>query len=146
MVTAAEAQRLVADCLTPIRAGYQIAPSDNGCFLVTPFFRPDGEGIELELTSLPDGRIHIADMGDTLAYLYVNGMTLNEKLLATARDISKARGATLMKNELSVDVKPESIGAGIHIIVQASLGVTNLIQKWRQPSKPSTASQSVQSA
>ena len=107
----------------------------RGWFLTTPFVRPDGEGIEIELQVLPDGDISITDMGDTLGYLYVNGMTLSRTLIATVRQIAKPHGVSLQRNQLSLQVDQDSIGIGLHDLIQATLRITDLIQKRRPTSR-----------
>ena len=79
----------IADYLAYVKGEFEATGSDSGCFLATPFVRPDGEGIEVEIEVLSDGRICISDMGDTFGYLYVNGMTLSRNLIKTAQGISK---------------------------------------------------------
>ena len=49
-------------------------PSKNGCCLVTPFIRPEGEAIGSEIVSLSGGNFRLSDMGDTMGYRYVNGL------------------------------------------------------------------------
>ncbi len=126
---------MVADYIDILKDDFHVAPSDSGCMLATPFIRPDGEGIEIELEALPDGRVRIGDMGDTLGYLYVNGMTLSRNLIADARRISKPYDVSLTNNELSVTVEPESLGRGVHGLIQAIISVTDLIQKRRPTSR-----------
>ena len=121
----------IADYLAYVKSGFDATPSDKGCFLATPFVRPDGEGVEIEIEVLPDGYISISDMGDTFGYLYVNGMTLSQNLIKTAQGISKTHGVTVQRNLLSVEVDADSIGEGIHSLSQAILGVTDLVQKRR---------------
>ena len=71
-------EEVIGAYLTGLQGDFECSHSAEGWFLTTPFVRPDGEGIEIELQPLPDGDINIADMGDTLGYLYVNGMTLSQ--------------------------------------------------------------------
>ena len=126
---------IVAEYIDILKDEFQVAPSDNGCLLATPFIRPDGEGIEIELEALSDGRVRIGDMGDTLGYLYVNGMILSRNLIADARRISKPHDVSLTNNELSVTVEPESLGRGMHGLIQATISVTDLIEKRRSTSR-----------
>ena len=50
---------LCADVISRYMEGlsvdFEATSSDDGCFLLTPFNRPDGEGIELEVEVLPSG-------------------------------------------------------------------------------------------
>ena len=104
------------------------------CGRLVPFHaicQADGEGVEIELQALPNGHISMSDMGDTLGYLYVNGLTLSQTLIANARQIAKPHGVLLQRNQLNVEIAPDSIGAGVHSLIQTILAVTDLVQKRR---------------
>lgn len=120
--------------LADLRMGFEVSESKDGCFLSTPYTRPDGEGFEFEMRTLPDGRICMSDMGDTIGYLFVNGLTLNSALLASARQIAKTHGVSLQQNELNVEGDVDSIGEGVQGLIQAALSVSNLIHKRRTKS------------
>ena len=108
--------------------GIKVIPSDSGCFVVTPFTKPDGEGIELELETLPNGNILINDMGDTLGYLFVNGLTLSKSVMDKASFISKCHGVFIESEILSIETKPEDAGKALHELIQTAIAVTDLIQ------------------
>ena len=119
---------VISKYIEQLYADFKVASSDKGCFLLTPFDRPDGEGIELELEILPDGHILISDMGDTLGYLYVNGLTLSRTMLDRAKRISNSYGVSLEGETLYIEVKPEIAGKYLHQLIQSILSVTDLIQ------------------
>ena len=121
----------VSSYLMQLRNDFDTTPTESGCLLSTPFVRPDGEGIEIEMSVSSDGQICLTDMGDTLGYLYVNGLTLSRKLLADARGIAKNHGVSLLRNELSTGVNINAIGPVLHEFIQAILSVTSLIHKRR---------------
>lgn len=106
-------------------------PLDEGYIVSIPFERPDGEYIGLEINSLPGGNIRITDMGDTLGYLFVNGLTLSDKMIDRAKHISKRYGVSLEDGPLAIESEPEAIGEAFHRIVQATIAVTDLIQMRR---------------
>ena len=110
-------------------------PLDEGYVVSIPFERPDGEYIGLEINSLPGGNIRITDMGDTLGYLFVNGLTLSDNMIDRAKHISKRYGVSLEDGPLAIEAEPESIGEAFHQIVQATIAVTDLIQM-RRSTKP----------
>ena len=114
---------------------FNAVPSDNGFFLLTPFYRPDGEGIELEIETLPGGHMRLTDMGDTMGYLFINGLTMNRAKLERARSICRPYGVLLEHNVLSVDSEPELAGEALHGLIQAALAVTDLIHTDR-PASP----------
>ena len=110
---------------------FKAIPSDSGCFLLTPFDRPDGEGIELEIETLPSGHILISDMGDSLGYLYINGLTLSQTVLAKIKCIAMSYGVSLEASTLNIETESESAGQALHQIIQSVLSVTDLIQTRR---------------
>ena len=121
--------------LAELQTDFDCSQSADGWFLTTPFVRPDGEGIEIELQVLPDGNISITDMGDTLGYLYVNGITLSRTLIASVRQMAKPYRVALHRNQLSLQVDQDSVGEGVHDLIQATLRITDLIQKRRPTSR-----------
>ena len=122
---------MVSSYLTQLSADFEIFPSDGGCYVATPFTRPDGEVIELEIAILPGGQTRLADMGDTLGYLYANGLTLTRGVLDKARDIAGSYGVSIERNTLVMDVTAEAAGQAMHRMIQATLAVAHLIQDRR---------------
>ena len=120
--------------LEKLAAEFKSTPSDDGCLVLTPFHRPDGEGVELEIEALPDGKILIHDMGDTLSYLFVNGLTLSRPMIDRAERISMAYGVSIESSTLVIEADPDSAGDALHELVQAVLEVTSLIQRRRPTS------------
>ena len=133
-MTMPSCEEVIGNYLAELKVDFECSPSANGWFLSTPFVKPDGEGIEIELQALPNGRISMTDMGDTLGYLYVNGLTLSQTVIANARQIAKPHGVLLQRGQLNVQVVPASIGAGVQSMIQTILAVTDLIQKRRPTS------------
>ena len=127
-MTSVDARReLVPKYLKRLSDDFEILHSDDGCFVVTPFIRPDGEAIELEVESLPNGDVRISDMGYTLGYLFVNGLTLNKSMIDRAKFISKGYGVSLDDDAFSVVASPESAGDALHRLLQAVISATDLI-------------------
>lgn len=108
--------------ITPLRSGH------SGCYVITPFARPDGEAIELELTLLPNSQIRLSDMGDTLAYLYVNGLTLTRSVRDKIRRIARRYRLNLRQNALVIESENAIEGEAVHRLMQATLEATALIQ------------------
>ena len=119
---------VVSKYLARLSEDFEVSPSDEGCYVVTPFTRPDGEGIEFEITVLPSGRTRLGDMGDSLGYLYVNGLTLTRGVLDRARNIARGYGVSFERNALVVESNTEAVGADAHRLIQATLAVTSLVQ------------------
>ena len=110
---------------------FQDAPED-ACSITTPFRRLDGETIEVEAQVQSNGRIRLSDMGLSLAYLYVNGLTVTRRVLDEAKKLGLGFGTSLQNYELIVEPEQASdLGQACHDLIQASLAVTCLIQKRR---------------
>lgn len=123
--------RLASAYLQQLSHEFETSESGSGCYVLTPFSRPDGETIELQLVAPKDNQVVVNDMGDSLGYLYVNGLTLSNAVLDRARRISMRFGVTFDRNVLAVHVEEQSIGDAVHRLIQATLEVTSLIQKRR---------------
>ena len=134
-MTLIRCEEVIGAYLDGLQTDFECAQSADGWYLTTPFVRPDGEGIEIEIQVLPDGNISINDMGDTLGYLYVNGMTLSRNLIASVRQMAKPHGVVLQRNQLILQVDQDSLGTGVHDLIQATLRVTDLVQKRRPTSR-----------
>lgn len=124
--------------LERLSSDFKVTPSDNGCFLLTPFSRPDGESIELELETLPEGSIRLSDMGDTTGYLFVNGLTMSKAMTDRAKFISRCYGVSFDGYTLAIETQPDSAGDALHELIQAVLAVTDLIQM-RRSTRPRIA-------
>ena len=122
---------VISKYLSQLSGDFSVAPSDRGCYIATPFTRPDGEIIEFELTDLPSGPARLGDMGETLGYLYVNGLTLTRGVLDKARNIARGYGISFERNALVVEGNSEITGEDLHRLLQATLAVTALVQSRR---------------
>ncbi len=125
---------VVSRYIQRLQADFEATKSDNGCYLLTPFERPDGEGIELKLESLPNGNIRISDMGDTISYLFVNGLPLGKPVMDKVKYIAAKHGVSFEHSAIKAEIPPESAGDALHELIQAVLAATDLIQTRR--SKP----------
>ena len=125
----------IAAYLATLNDEFQVALDGEDCVLATPFVRPDGEGIEVELITRQDGIANLSDMGNTLSYLYVNGLTLNRSLMGQAKSIARSHGVQIQRNALIISIGQESVGQSIHGLIQAALEVSSLIHKRRPTSR-----------
>lgn len=104
------------------------------CTVVTPFTRPDGEAIEIEVGTQPDGTLRLSDSGDSIAFLYVNGLTLSQNMIENARRLCRRHQVELSRYELAVQTDPLDSGEKLHGLIQAILRVSEMIQR-RRPSE-----------
>jgi len=132
MSTVGQCEQLITSYLQHMEHNLKGTPTDDGCVVLTPFIRPDGEAIELAVVMQSDGRFRLTDMGDTLGYLYVNGLTLSRAVLENVRKACRRFDTSLEGATLAVPLEEQLvIGEGLHRLVQTVLEVTALIQKRR---------------
>ena len=130
-----ECSDAIARYLATLNDEFQIVGGGEECVMATPFVRPDGEGIEVELTIRQDGTAQLSDMGSTISYLYVNGLTLSRSLMDQAKSVARSHGVQVQRNALSISIGQESVGQSIHGLIQAALEVSSLIHKRRPTSR-----------
>lgn len=118
---------VIEEYLAQLSNNFEVVQSPNGCHLLTPFIRPDGEAIGLELTFLPNGNFSLDDMGDTLGYLYINGLTLTQAVLDRTKQIARSYDVSFSYYALAIEGDPSMIGDAVHNLVQTVLAVTSLI-------------------
>ncbi len=131
MTDTSTCERLVRSYIETMGSEFSVNFADNTCFIVTPFERPDGELVEISAQVLPDGRFRLSDGGDTLGYLYVNGLILSRYLREDVRRICRRFDTVLTGAELLVEAHPQETGSALHRLTQTILASTNLIEKRR---------------
>ncbi len=116
-----------------LREGFEAeAVDDKRCLIVTPFRRPDGEMVEVEAEMLPGGSFRMSDVGDSIGYLHVNGLSVTRGVLEDIKRLSRSYGVSLDGYELTIEAANQSAwGQALHSILQATLAATDLIQKRR---------------
>ena len=107
---------------------FSVSIDASRCYVLTPFSRPDGEAVEVQVERRADGWVGISDMGDTMGYLYLNGLTLSRSTIESAHRICAGFAVTLDRNVLTVDAKSRTVGDALHRLIQAILAVTDLVQ------------------
>lgn len=129
MATTADALSDVASAFAQHLAdGIRVIPDDRGHFLATPYIRPDGEAIELELECLADGRTRLHDMGNSLAYLWLNGVLSDTGPTPGIDLIARQFGVAIVDNALQVEADEESLGERACALLEAARAVSWLGQ------------------
>ena len=118
---------VIADYLNTLESRFQLeTPGDEGT-LITPFERPDGDFIELELTSETGGNIDISDGGDTLNFLFASGLDVESRLVEnTLSTIASSCGVRIEENEICLSVAKDQLGDGLHRLLNAIQTVNQL--------------------
>lgn len=135
MVLPVNCEKVVRDYLGRLEGEFTTTRTKDGCYIATPFIRPDGEAVELVAERDVSGRMRLTDMGDSLGYLYINGLTLSRNLIADVRATCRQFGASLEGSELVVaNGDASELGESFHALLQTVLSVTDLIQRRRPKS------------
>ena len=103
MTTMNMAGELVDKYLEHLSGDFATVQSDGCCILSTPFLMPDGQTVDLEIVELPGGRALLSDMGNTMGYLFVNGIDLNQPAMDSAKLTAMAHGVRLEESEFSIE-------------------------------------------
>ncbi len=111
---------------------FEVTPSDRGCYITTPFMRPDGDAIDLELTFFPNGSVRLSDMGDTLGYLDVSGIRLTDSVLDKVRRIARRNGVDMWRGALLIDGDDAAQGDALLRLTHAVMEASCLIQSSRR--------------
>ncbi|MDA0232330.1 MAG: DUF1828 domain-containing protein [Chloroflexi bacterium] len=111
---------------------FETVSNAHFCVIVTPFMRADGDYFEIFLEKGISGTPRLTDSGETIEYLYQNGLALSRKTLSDIRRIATQYHSDLQVNELSVDLADVSSGpTAVHGLVQAMINVGRLVEKRR---------------
>ena len=118
---------ILNEYLGQLAGDFVITPSENGYLVTTPFNRPDGKAIGVDVASLPDGRVRVSDKGGSFGYLYINGLPFSRPALDSVERIADSFGVTCA-NEVLVAVSDAAlVGDTLHRVIQAAMSVTALV-------------------
>ena len=118
---------ILSEYLGRLASDLVVTSRENGYVVMTPFKRPDGKVIGLDVASLPDGRVRVSDRGGSFGYLYINGLSFSRPALESVERIAESYGVT-PHNEVLVAVSDAaSVGDALHRVAQAAVSVTALV-------------------
>ena len=121
---------IIETYIATLKEDFHIDDHPNGCIIVTPFVRPDGDCIEILVEETREA-VSLTDMGDTLAYLHLNGLALSRRLMQDARRICHRFGATIEVNEIAVRTEMSNVASSLHSLAQAAINIAALVEKRR---------------
>jgi len=128
-----------------LKCGFDIvSETEDECHFVTPFFKPDGEAVEIFLKKSDKGFI-LTDGYMTSDYLFSNGLELenNKNFYEKAEMIAKSHGVSFKKSEIFTEVGHEDVHKGMEKILNAVEAITYLVYK-RSHRKTKTFSDEVE--
>ena len=122
---------LVNEYLGSLRSSFEVISDNDKCILITPFTRPDGDYVEIEAETLPDGSLRFSDMGESVAFLHVSGLKLSRTIIDDVRRVAKMNDVGVERYELEARSLPGESGEAIHNLIQTALAVADFIQRRR---------------
>ena len=118
---------ILNEYLGRLAGDFVITPSENGYVVITPFSRPDGKAIGVDIAPLPDGRVRVSDRGGSFGYLYINGLPFSRPALDSIERIADSFGVTCANEVLVAVSDAASVSDTLHQVVQAAMSVTALV-------------------
>lgn len=105
-----------------------VRPLGDGCMVVTPFQHYDQSFIELYV-EFRDGKYIISDDGETLAMLFVSGLTIDKRspLFDVIEHIARFHDILFEQDVLSVSTTEETLGEKVYALIHAIQSVGFLI-------------------
>lgn len=129
MTSGNKCEQVVHGYLEELDQEVVVEPIVDGCVIITPFLMPDGDYLEVTARFLPSGTVRLTDTGETISFLWLNGLSLSRTILQDVRRIARRYGTSLNRNQLVVD--SDEGDNPLHRLIQAILGVASLIEKRR---------------
>jgi len=122
---------LINKYLETLKTGFNTLETDDGCTLVVPFFKPDGEAIEITILYLSENKIRLSDDYLTSDYLFVNGINLEKslELYEKAVAIATLNKISFVDSELFLECDIKNFGDGLSKFISAIESITYFIYK-----------------
>jgi len=104
-----------------------VSETEDECHFVTPFFKPDGEAVEIFLKK-SDKDFTVTDGYMTSDYLFLNGLELenNRNFYEKAETVAKLLGVSFKESEILTEVGHEDVHKGMKKILNAIEAITYL--------------------
>lgn len=125
-------EQAISQYAETIRNLFKTRQFEQRWLIVTPFTRPDGEYIELELVPQNGGKVRLTDNCSTVDYLFTSGVDVEAvdfKLLLSL--ITRGFGIETSEEEVYKVASMDSIGHDLHKMLNAILGVSFLAYRRR---------------
>src|SRR5690554_4137380 len=129
MTDTVDCHHLLSSYLALLGAGFDVSAYEvDGCRVTTPFWREDGDCLELFVLPAPDGRVLVSDEGQTVDWLYSIGLDIetSESRRQLLEDIANSYETTLRSGVLSIEADPERASETVHLLVQALLAASQM--------------------
>lgn len=129
MTDRTDCQGVVSSYLTLLGAGFVADTYDaGGCRIITPFWRTDGDHLELFVVPSSDNRVFISDEGQTVDWLFSIGLDVetSEARQESLEKIAHSYGAILRDGVLRIETDSQRTVQSIHLFLQALLAASQM--------------------
>jgi hypothetical protein len=127
-----ECTDFLEDITNQLSSHFQVAPTDEGCTVVTPFLYPDNTQIEVEVLLTSQGRTLITDNGQASDYAFVNGAG-ERQIRSRLQFVGKRFGIQTDGEELVVETTRDKLGDGILTLLNGIQDIASTV--YRQPER-----------
>lgn len=125
----AKCSTLIDAYLKTLKDNFTVSETEDGCHIVTPFTKPDGEAIEIVVRKTKNGHNRVTDEFSTSDYLFLNGLHVesNRRLEDEVIRLARLHGVTFHKSELFIEVEENREADAIDKLLNAIEAITYLI-------------------
>jgi hypothetical protein len=108
-----------------------VEPLGENCLLISPFSRPDGAAIEITVAAQSDGRLRFSDGGDSIDYLFANGLEVfkNPGHARQLNRIARRFAVDFSEGELVAVAPADKAGEALHQVISAVQQASCLVFK-----------------
>ena len=133
MTQSIDCARIVNQYSESISTGLEVEPIEDGCVVISPFVRPDGDYFEVIAEMPLPNVVRLTDLGETMSYLHSSGMTLSRQVMRDVRRIAQRFEVSVEVNELvtALDDDAPARGNPVHRLLQAMINVAALVERRR---------------
>ncbi|HZT07203.1 MAG TPA: DUF1828 domain-containing protein [Chloroflexota bacterium] len=112
----------VDEFISRLRGSFRSEQFGEYCVIICPFSRPDGEAIEITVAQDPDGRLRISDAGESIDYLFANGLEIfkNPNHLRQVHRIARRFAVGFEDGELVAIVAANQAGEALEHVISAA--------------------------
>lgn len=120
-------QDIVSSFLRTLESGFKILDNNGSCSIVTPFLDPSGDHIEIN-AKITNNKLILSDSGETLDYLFINGLELTDTRKRFLSYIINNNNAFIKNDsEICVIVKqPSDIGYSLRQLIRTINSIKHL--------------------
>ena len=133
--SSAEAEKIVTAYLESQKLDMRVHERDGVCYIVTPFYRADGNRIAIEAQLVEGQGMRFADWGDTLSDARKQWLTPGHPFLATIDRIAGRFKVTLSYDEFELVSESRAGSSQLENLILAIVAVSGFIEPQCDPAR-----------